>query len=323
MSIDSWLLSIIACPYDSARLERDDERLICTHGHSFPIVDGIPVLLRDDTDRTHPSIEKTLSEVRENRTDELRINVDGDRIDPVVQKVVSATCGRLYAPLIGKLTRYPIPRSRLAPGNGATLLDIGCNWGRWTISAARNGYRPVGIDSDLGPVLAAKRITQQLGVSAQFVVGDARKLPFINSSFENVFSYSVIQHFSKSDARAIFAECSRVVTQNGTVTIQMPNKYGARNVVHQLTHRRPSGFDVRYWSPGMLRSVFEQLIGPARLSVDGFFGLGIQPDDVDLLPFHYRLIVKSSELLRKASQRVAMLGEVADSVYVTATKKSS
>ena len=50
-------------------------------------------------------------------------------------------------------------------------------------------------------MLAARRICRELGVDVQFVVGDARHLPFANSVFDITFSYSVLQHFPKEDVR--------------------------------------------------------------------------------------------------------------------------
>jgi uncharacterized protein len=55
MTIDADLLDLLACPSDDhapLRLETrggDEQVLVCTHcGSTFPIVDGIPVLLLDD-----------------------------------------------------------------------------------------------------------------------------------------------------------------------------------------------------------------------------------------------------------------------------------
>jgi 2-polyprenyl-3-methyl-5-hydroxy-6-metoxy-1,4-benzoquinol methylase len=320
-AIDPWLSTLIACPYDATNLRVARDQLICTEDHSFAIVDGVPILLRDDAPRTHPAIEKTLSEVRENRVNELRLPVNGSEIDPVVQVVVSATCGRLYAPVIGKLKRYPIPQSRLAPGDGRTLLDIGCNWGRWSFSAARRGYRAVGLDPDLGPLLAAKRIAGQLGLKAQFVAGSAAALPFKQSVFDSVFSYSVIQHLSKDDAALAFGEIGRVLNPGGTSSVQMPNSHSVLGVLRRIRNPHPSQFDVRSWTPAELLDTCNRLIGPSSLSVDGFFGLGVQVDDLDLMPLRYKIIIRSSEALRQLALRLPVLTGKADSVYVTSEKQ--
>jgi len=44
--------------------------------------------------------------------------------------------------------------------------------------------------------------------------------------------------------------------------------------------------------------------------------LGIQASDVDLLPIRYKIIVYSSEILRKISNVIKPLTKVADSVYL-------
>ena len=185
-------------------------------------------------------------------------------------------------------------------------------------------FRSVGIEPNLSAVLAARRVARQLGEGATFVVGDGRTLPFRTESFDVVFSYSVIQHFSKVDARRTFGQIGRVLKRQGTCLIQMPNKLGVRSLYHQLRarFRRPGVFDVRYWSPGELREAVQTRIGPASLVVDGFFGLGVQPSDLDLLPPRFRLVVRASERLRALSQhrRLAWLAYLADSLYVQARR---
>lgn len=50
MAIDAALLALLACPSDDhAALREDAETLVCTHcASSFPVRDGIPVLLLDE-----------------------------------------------------------------------------------------------------------------------------------------------------------------------------------------------------------------------------------------------------------------------------------
>jgi SAM-dependent methyltransferase len=245
-------------------------------------------------------------------------------IHPFVQTAVASTNGLLYRQAVGKLRRYPIPTLRLPPAHGERLLDVGCNWGRWCVSASRLSYRAVGLDPNLEALLAALSVGRQLGVDATFVCGDARFLPFRPGSFGVVFSYSVLQHFSKPDARDSVAEIGRVLANGGTSVVQMPNKFGIRSAYHQIRRRRkPVGvFNVRYWSPNEIRHTFGSSIGPSRLSVDGFFGLGMQGTDLDIIPAELRPIVRTSEALRQLAARPGMrwLVDLADSVYVHSTK---
>jgi SAM-dependent methyltransferase len=247
-----------------------------------------------------------------------RLPRDG-AVDPVVSVIIPATSGHLYVARQGRFTTYPIPTLRLPPGGGARLLDVGCNWGRWCVAAARGGYRPVGIDPSLGAVLAAQRVASSLGITADFVVADARRLPFAPASFDVVFSYSVLQHFSRENVAAALREVGRVLASGGKSFVQMPNRIGVRTLYNQARRRfrEAEGFDVRFWGLSELEDVFGQLVGPSTITVDGFFGLGIQPTDVAHMKPAHQLVCYASELLRHASARVPALTRVADSVYVT------
>ncbi len=138
-----------------------------------------------------------------------------------------------------------------------------------------------------------------------------------HGSFDVVFSYGVLQHFSKADVSLSAREIARVVAPDGYSWVQMPNAFGVRNL-YQLARRRfreGNAFEVRYWTPEQLRQTFGQ-IGPTELTTDGFLTLNPQASDLDLLPVHLRTLVRGSELLRKASEKVPALTTVADSVNV-------
>jgi hypothetical protein len=98
----------------------------------------------------------------------------------------------------------------------------------------------------------------------------------------------------------------------------MPNKYGVRQYYNQRRRgfTEGEGFDVRYWTPKELLETFEQRFGKTKMTTDCYFGLGIQASDVDLLPPHYKMVIYSSEILRKLSGVIKPLMKVADSVYL-------
>ncbi|HEV8292512.1 MAG TPA: class I SAM-dependent methyltransferase [Tepidisphaeraceae bacterium] len=245
-------------------------------------------------------------------------------IDPVVSYMVGATNGIAYKNLIGHLQEYPIPELRLPSSNGKIFLDIGCSWGRWCVAAARKGYRVVGIDPSLGAIMAAKRVARQLQVDAQFIVGDARFLPFSDSSIDCAFSYSVIQHFSRDDAALVIADIGRVLKENGISLVQMPSKFGLRCLQHQLRRRfrEATGFEVRYWSLPALRRLFSSRIGHTKFSVDCYFGIGLQFSDLRLMSPILKVVVTASEGLRRLSRVMPPLKWVADSVYVLSVKSA-
>lgn len=305
----------LACPREGAKLRREGGGLVCGEGHRYPLTDGVPVLLLEDEPPTHMACWVSLEEVTS-----VELQPEGRQtIDPVVQELVAATCGRLYRHLVGRLEAYPIPELPLPTGDGKLFLEVGCNWGRWCVAAARQGYRVVGIDPSLRAIASARRVARRLGVEATYLVADARHLPFPDESFDVVFSYSVFQHFAKPEALASFEEIGRVLRPGGLGKLQMANVFGSRNLWNQLREHRfrePRRlFDVRYWSPAELRDELARRVGPTALEADGFFTLNAQMAGIALLPRRYRLVVHASETLRRASGRLPPLRYAADSLY--------
>ena len=322
--MNEWLQSRLVCPRDKQALEFSENKLICSEKHIYPVFEDIPIMLVDDVEVTHDYINRTLEKVAKSQKNEPETLVlpnkteDSNEIDEFVQGEIPYTSGNLYFPVQNKLTRYPIPEIRLPQGNGERLLDIGCNWGRWSIAAAQKGFKPIGLDPSLDAVLAARRVSKQIGVETDFVVGDARFLPFETDSFDVVFSHSVLSHFNKKNVRMTLDEVVRVLKKGGITLIQMANKYGIRQF--QQNWKRGfiegKGFEVCYWTPHELMETFEKKFGRTVMTSDCFFGLGIQGSDADLLPFHYKMVVRSSEILRKISRVIKPLTKVADSVYL-------
>jgi SAM-dependent methyltransferase len=325
-TLKPWLLDLLACPRDGERLALRDDALVCRREHTYPVIDGIPVLLRNDIDPTHSYFSRTFEWVDRYRYQPTSTQSDAPApsvIDPYVQDEIVRTNGHLYANAKGSLRRYPIPHLRLPPGNGRHILDVGCNWGRWSLSAARAAYCVVGVDPSIEALQAGARVANQLKLEVSFVVGDARHLPFTSDGFDTTFSYSVLQHFDKEVARAALKEMARVVRSGGSVVVQMPNVFGVRQAYHYVRQKLSGDTDlfrVRYWTPRELRRTFEHIVGPTRLEVDGFFSLNPQVSDIDLLPTRYAWVVRTSEALRKASVRLPVLRNMADSLYVASSK---
>jgi ubiquinone/menaquinone biosynthesis C-methylase UbiE/uncharacterized protein YbaR (Trm112 family) len=320
--LDHWLREHLVCPRDHTALDQQRERLLCRQGHEYPYVDGIPIMVLDDVPQTHWVATWSVEHAHDETAP---VSLADGELDPFVRGAVGATCGNLYYATGATMTRYPIPLFPLKPrAAGDVLLDVGCHWGRWCMSASKAGFRAVGIDPFLPAVRAARRGAGQLGVSPAFVVGDARHLPFRSASFNATFSYSVFQHFSPEDAELAIGEMGRVLDRDGRALVQMASKFGVRNFVQQARRgfRTPTLFDVRYWYPADMLREFEQRVGPARLEVDSYFSLNAQTTDLALIPRRYRPLVRASERLRAASERLRSLLYFADSLYVHATRTS-
>lgn len=318
-SVWDWLV----CPRDKQELRHKRTQLVCEQGHRYSIIEDIPILLVSDAEQTHVEGARALAVAERGEAHLLpRIDLAPGEIDPFVRNSIGATNGGLYQHLVGNLREYPIPRIRLAPGENRPFLEVGCNWGRWCIAAARLGYRVVGIDPSLKSILAARRVARQMNVEATYIVADGRYLPFQDQSFEQVFSYSVLQHLSKENACSTLSEMRRTLRSGGRALVQMPNVFGMRCLYHQVRRgfREARDFEVRYWRPAELLSAFREKIGPSESSVDGFFSLNIQPSDLHLMPLRYRALVHASEGLRRMSQSIPALMKAADSLYIDAQR---
>jgi SAM-dependent methyltransferase/uncharacterized protein YbaR (Trm112 family) len=338
--MDSWYLDNLVCPRDHEALQFKSDKLICPHQHRYPVVNGVPVMLLDGIDQTLHVAEQSMVQAQIGAgpdgwyIDSVGLNAQeqaeigklalqpGRKIDPVVAYLVGATNGIAYRHLLGRLDRYPIPHLRLPAGQGRTLLDVGCNWGRWSVAAARKGYQVIGIDPSLGAIMAARRVARELGLNIHFIVGDARHLPLRTATLDTTFSYSVLQHFSRTDAATAVSEMGRVLHAKGTSFVQMPTKWGVRCLYHQARRqfREPTGFDVRYYSLGELLALFGNGVGRTQVSVDCFLGIGLQPSDWDLMSWKGKVAIVVSEVLRFFSRALAPLRYLADSVYLTSLK---
>ena len=242
-------------------------------------------------------------------------------MDPFVNDWIVNTNGNLYWSSRGKLLRYPIPRWPLPAGDGKTVIDVGCSWGRWSVAAARAGYCPVGVDVHLDALAAAGRVSKQLGVQADFVCSDADHLPFRSQSVDLVFSYSVLQHLERSTVLRFLGEVSRVLKPGGMCLVQLPNRFGVVSILQQLKRgfreARMGTFEMRYWSRREIAQAVEGAgLSTPRIRADGFLSQNPQTSDTDLLPANGKLIVSISEAGRWAAEIVPLLTYFADSLWI-------
>lgn len=248
---------------------------------------------------------------------------NGPFIDAFVNDWIVNTNGNLYWPVRGRLPRYPIPDWLLGRGNGKTLVDIGCSWGRWCIAASRAGFRPLGIDVHVDALAAAGRVSQQLNAPCDFLCSDADLLPVRSQSVDCVFSYSVLQHIGKPRVLRVFHEMARVLKPGGQCIFQLPNALGPLSFAQQLKRgfrdAKPGTFEMRYWSvPEIRKGLAAAGLVDVQIRTDGFLSQNPQLSDLDLLTPAGKLIVMASYAGRKAANALPMLTRVADSLWIEA-----
>lgn len=334
------LLELLACPRDRSSLCFDQSRLRCECGHEYPIVDGVPIFLLSEKEQTIGVATESLNAVR-GTGDPLHIDTLGisdsekrgaredwsahAEIDSVISYLIGATSGWAYKKLIGELANYPIPDIPIPSSKSKLLLDIGSNWGRWSVSAARKGWRVLGIDPSLGAIAAAQRAFSDSNLDVAWICGDARFLPLKHHTFDCVFSYSVIQHFSEGDAEVALSEIGRVLKHGAFSKIQMAHKGGLRSTYSRTRrdYADSGNFRVRYWSLAGLRETFERHIGRTCLVPEAFGGLGLLAEDRRYVTFQALVLITLSRCLKRVAKALPALIRVADSVYVVSTKSES
>jgi len=106
---------------------------------------------------------------------------------------------------------------------GKRVLEVGCGIGVFCMHVARNGGEAIGLDISRNAILEAKTLTKQYHVqdNVEFVVSDARHLPFIDGSQDMIVSSEVLEHIEGHEQA--FHEFARLIDQSGYICITVPN----------------------------------------------------------------------------------------------------
>lgn len=107
---------------------------------------------------------------------------------------------------------------RLGATRDVRLLDVGCGRGGPAVALVdAYGFDVTGVDLVPYNVAAARRNAASAGVPAEFVVGDAARLPIATGSFDAATAIDALVYVP--DGRAVFAEFARVVRAGGVVAV--------------------------------------------------------------------------------------------------------
>ncbi len=107
----------------------------------------------------------------------------------------------------------------LAPKPGEVILDAGCGTGIFTADILETGARVVGLELALS--MLRRALTKFPGRTFQPVIGDIRRLPFADDSFQKTISITAIEFIQ--DAKTAVEELFRVTKSKGLIVVATLN----------------------------------------------------------------------------------------------------
>ena len=121
------------------------------------------------------------------------------------------------------------------------VLDVGCGYGRACFFLGENGFRVVGVDVDKAQIESA---VEEAGAHephevTHFLINDARRLCFPESSFDAATMLGLLTLVSKPDRSRMIGEVYRVLRPSGIVFVE---EFGRTwtNSVYAKRYRRDS-----------------------------------------------------------------------------------
>jgi len=128
------------------------------------------------------------------------------------------------------------------------ILDLGCGWGRMTVTLAKNGYHVAGVDLSENLIAFARQQTAASGLTIRFDVGSMLAIPHPDASFDKIIClWGVFNHLlTISDQVKSLNEMHRVLKLGGAAFIEMGN--GERKKYMQIRETVCYGPDKRIWN---------------------------------------------------------------------------
>jgi SAM-dependent methyltransferase len=194
------LLSIVRCPGCRAAFHSSDDALECPScGGHYQARDGfLDLRPREQFSEQTKYLDETLHADARHET-----------VSP---------------PLLSAGVRHHMLVRFLQPAAGDRVLDLGCGSGRVLVWNQPLGPYQVGLD--VSPFFAA-----EARASVDLALGDLRRLPFADCSFNKAYALDVFEHLSRDALGQMLDEASRILEPAGQLFVYSHVRKNARIAV--------------------------------------------------------------------------------------------
>lgn len=202
--LEGWFARSLQCPACAAALTQREDQLECQSGHSFDVIDGVPVLVTADE----------TAQVAEQHKHQREFY---DQVYGSDSKYTLELWQRAYVDRLRPLW----DASPQAP-----FLDVGAGGDAYTVvEAARLGLRAIGCDLSVEAMRRARRLAVAEGLEDRcgFVVCMAERLPFAAETFGSAAAVHVLEHLNDDDSA--LEEFARVTKPGAKMFIGVPNTF--------------------------------------------------------------------------------------------------
>jgi ubiquinone/menaquinone biosynthesis C-methylase UbiE len=166
--------------------------------------------------------------------------------------------------MLGEKQLVSAIKNAVPKGNIKKVLEVGCSNGRWLRWFKKEYNCEVfGLDNNSEGFVNNQDI--------DFTVGDARKMPFKDNSFDLVFSLGLVEHFNKKERELLLKEQTRVLKDNGYLICLVPLMSPSLNFLYvKLNYDLRKGFKhflttkrgmEKHFKDGGVKIIYSEIIG--------------------------------------------------------------
>jgi cyclopropane-fatty-acyl-phospholipid synthase len=162
--------------------------------------------------------------------------------------------------------------AKLALAPGMRVLDIGCGWGGMALYLhAKTGAEVLGVTLSEEQLKVARARAADAGVAdtVRFELLDYRR---VTGTFDRIVSVGMFEHVGPAHYRAFFAQCRRLLAEDGVMLLHTIGRMGVPGATDAFTQK--------YIFPGGYNPALSEI-------VRGYEGTKLIATDIEVLRLHY------------------------------------